>query len=43
MGRKRPGRAPERSEEGFTFATVASDLVHLEQAAAAHLKAARDG
>lgn len=33
--------AARRLREGFTFATVASDLVHLEQAAAAHLKQAR--
>ncbi|MFC4113939.1 HpcH/HpaI aldolase family protein [Nonomuraea zeae] len=33
--------AARRLAEGFTFATVASDLVHLEQAAAAHLEAAR--
>ncbi|PSK98416.1 4-hydroxy-2-oxoheptanedioate aldolase [Murinocardiopsis flavida] len=33
--------AARRLAEGFTFATVASDLVHLEQAAAAHLDAAR--
>ncbi|WP_433465072.1 hypothetical protein [Spirillospora sp. CA-128828] len=30
-----------RLAEGFTVATVASDLVHLEKAAAAHLDAAR--
>ncbi|MEO3803524.1 aldolase/citrate lyase family protein [Nonomuraea sp. B1E8] len=36
-------QAARRLAEGFTFATVASDLVHLEQAAAAHLKAARSG
>ena len=34
-------QAARRLAEGYTFATVASDLVHLEQAAAAHLKAAR--
>ncbi|KAB8193011.1 aldolase [Nonomuraea phyllanthi] len=33
--------AARRLAEGYTFATVASDLVHLEQAAAAHLKAAK--
>ncbi|MGP3958823.1 HpcH/HpaI aldolase family protein [Nonomuraea sp. 3N208] len=36
-------QAARRLAEGFTFATVASDLVHLEQAAAAQLKAARGG
>lgn len=36
-------QAARRLAEGFTFATVASDLVHLEQAAAAHLKAAKGG
>ncbi|WP_067964223.1 HpcH/HpaI aldolase family protein [Nocardiopsis trehalosi] len=35
--------AARRLAEGFTFASVASDLVHLEQAAAAHLDAARGG
>ncbi|PRX99700.1 HpcH/HpaI aldolase family protein [Allonocardiopsis opalescens] len=35
--------AARRLAEGFTFATVASDLVHLDQAAAAHLDAARGG
>ncbi|MBF8188603.1 aldolase [Nonomuraea sp. K274] len=34
-------QAARRLAEGFTFVTVASDLVHLEQAAAAHLKTAR--
>nr|WP_184826608.1 aldolase/citrate lyase family protein [Jiangella mangrovi] len=34
--------ASRRLAQGFTFATVSSDLVHLEQAAAAHLAAARD-
>ena len=29
--------------EGFTFVTVSSDITHLEQAAAAHLAAARAG
>ncbi|WP_328581244.1 HpcH/HpaI aldolase family protein [Streptomyces sp. NBC_00370] len=33
--------AARRLAEGFTFATVASDLVHLEQAASGHLAAAR--
>ncbi|WP_116952411.1 HpcH/HpaI aldolase family protein [Jiangella endophytica] len=33
--------AQRRLGQGFTFATVSSDLVHLEQAAAAHLAAAR--
>ncbi|WP_084958063.1 HpcH/HpaI aldolase family protein [Thermoactinospora rubra] len=33
--------AARRLAEGFTFATVSGDLSHLEQAAAAHLKAAR--
>lgn len=32
--------AARRLAEGYTFATVASDLVHLRQASAAHLKAA---
>jgi 4-hydroxy-2-oxoheptanedioate aldolase len=36
-------KAARRLAEGFTFATVSSDLVHLEQTAAAHLKAARGG
>jgi 4-hydroxy-2-oxoheptanedioate aldolase len=35
--------AARRLAEGFTFATVASDLTHLKQAAAAHLKAANAG
>ncbi|MGW0789746.1 HpcH/HpaI aldolase family protein [Streptomyces sp. NPDC002911] len=35
--------AAERLAEGFTFATVACDIVHLQQVAAAHLTAARDG
>jgi 4-hydroxy-2-oxoheptanedioate aldolase len=35
--------AARRLGEGFTFATVASDLVHLKLASAAHLKAANDG
>ncbi|GAA2658851.1 MULTISPECIES: aldolase/citrate lyase family protein [Actinosynnema] len=34
-------QAARRLAEGYTFATVASDLVHLEQAAANHLKEAR--
>jgi 4-hydroxy-2-oxoheptanedioate aldolase len=33
--------AARRLGEGFTFATVAADVVHLQQAAAAHLEAAR--
>ncbi|MET9863528.1 aldolase/citrate lyase family protein [Streptomyces smyrnaeus] len=33
--------AARRLDEGFTFATVAADVVHLQQAAAAHLAAAR--
>ncbi|WP_323101123.1 HpcH/HpaI aldolase family protein [Intrasporangium sp. YIM S08009] len=33
--------AAKRLGQGFTLATVSSDLVHLEQAAAAHLRAAR--
>jgi 4-hydroxy-2-oxoheptanedioate aldolase len=33
--------AAKRLGQGFTLATVSSDLIHLEQAAAAHLKAAR--
>lgn len=33
--------AHRRLAQGFTFATVSSDLVHLEQAAATHLAAAR--
>ncbi|WP_327233337.1 aldolase/citrate lyase family protein [Streptomyces sp. NBC_01317] len=33
--------AARRLAEGFTFATVSSDLVHLEQAAGSHLAAAR--
>jgi 4-hydroxy-2-oxoheptanedioate aldolase len=33
--------AARRLAEGFTFATVASDLVHLKLASAAHLKAAQ--
>lgn len=32
--------AARRLAEGYTFASVASDLVHLEQTAGAHLKAA---
>ena len=34
------GSAARRLGEGYTFATVASDLVHLENTAAAHLAAA---
>lgn len=34
--------AARRIAEGFTFATVASDVVHLEQSARQHLTAARD-
>ncbi|MFI0817668.1 HpcH/HpaI aldolase/citrate lyase family protein [Streptomyces sp. NPDC021098] len=34
--------AARRLARGFTFATVSSDLTHLEQAAAAHLRAATD-
>jgi 4-hydroxy-2-oxoheptanedioate aldolase len=33
--------AAQRLSEGFTFVSIASDLTHLEQAAAAHLSAAR--
>lgn len=33
--------AAERLSQGYTFATVASDLVHLEQVAAGHLATAR--
>nr|WP_206441292.1 aldolase/citrate lyase family protein [Streptomyces boncukensis] len=33
--------AAERLREGFTFATVSSDITHLQQAAAGHLAAAR--
>ena len=33
--------AARRLGQGFTLATVSSDLIHLEQAATAHLKAAR--
>ncbi|MFF9347189.1 HpcH/HpaI aldolase/citrate lyase family protein [Streptomyces sp. NPDC014734] len=32
--------AARRLDEGFTFATVSSDITHLQQAAAAHLTAA---
>jgi 4-hydroxy-2-oxoheptanedioate aldolase len=35
--------AAQRLAEGFTLATVASDLTHLRQASAAHLKAATGG
>ncbi len=35
--------AARRLTEGFTFATVASDLTHLKLASAAHLKAATGG
>jgi len=34
-------QAARRLAEGYTFATVSSDLTHLEQAAAGHLAAAR--
>jgi 4-hydroxy-2-oxoheptanedioate aldolase len=38
----RDGRsAAQRLAQGFTFTSIASDLAHLEQAAAAHLDAAR--
>ena len=33
--------AAKRLGQGFTLATVSSDLIHLEQASTAHLKAAR--
>ena len=33
--------AAKRLGQGFTLATVSSDLIHLEQAATAHLEAAR--
>jgi 4-hydroxy-2-oxoheptanedioate aldolase len=33
--------ARQRLSEGFTFATVSSDLDHLQAAAAMHLSAAR--
>lgn len=33
--------AARRREQGFTFVTVAGDITHLEQLAAAHLKTAR--
>jgi 4-hydroxy-2-oxoheptanedioate aldolase len=33
--------ARQRIDEGFTFVTVASDLTHLEAAAANHLSTAR--
>jgi len=35
--------AARRLGEGFTFASIASDLTHLKQTAAAHLKAATGG
>ena len=35
--------AARRLAEGFTFASVASDLTHLKMASAAHLKAATSG
>jgi 4-hydroxy-2-oxoheptanedioate aldolase len=35
--------AARRLSQGYTFASVASDLVHLKLASAAHLKAAQDG
>ena len=34
--------AADRLGEGFTFATVSSDITHLQQIAATHLAAARD-
>jgi 4-hydroxy-2-oxoheptanedioate aldolase len=34
--------AADRFAQGFTFATIASDLTHLEQAAAAHLGVVRE-
>jgi 4-hydroxy-2-oxoheptanedioate aldolase len=33
--------AARRLAEGYTFASIASDVIHLEQAARAHLDAAR--
>jgi len=33
--------AQRRLSQGYTFATVASDLTHLEAVAAAHLETAR--
>jgi 4-hydroxy-2-oxoheptanedioate aldolase len=33
--------AARRLAEGYTFASIASDLSHLEQAARGHLEAAR--
>ncbi|WP_279628366.1 aldolase/citrate lyase family protein [Streptomyces griseoflavus] len=35
--------AARRLAEGFTFASVAADVVHLQQIAATHLAAAREG
>lgn len=35
--------AAQRLAQGYTFATVASDLTHLEQIAASHLHAAKGG
>lgn len=35
--------ASRRLSEGFTFASIASDLTHLRQVATTHLKAATDG
>lgn len=35
--------AARRLAEGYTFASIASDVVHLEQVAAGHLDAARSG
>ncbi|MDA3630252.1 aldolase/citrate lyase family protein, partial [Saccharopolyspora sp. WRP15-2] len=35
--------AKRRLAQGFTYATVSCDLVHLEEAAMAHLSAAREG
>jgi 4-hydroxy-2-oxoheptanedioate aldolase len=34
--------AADRLAQGFTFATIASDLTHLEQAAASHLGVVRE-
>lgn len=34
-------QAAQRLDEGYTFATIASDISHLEQIAASHLDAAR--
>lgn len=35
--------AARRLAEGFTFASVAADVVHLQQIATSHLQAARGG